>query len=143
MKYTGDGSSISPPLEWNSPPKGTKAFAVIVHHIDPEGKAKWYWTLYNIPADMRSLPAGVQGIGTTGNNSINGRAGYAPPHSKGPGNKVYVLTLYALSAPLTLSLTPAEVTRDVLLSAMEGKILASSALQVIYAREGATASVSP
>ncbi len=54
-----------------------------------------------------------------------------------------MLTLYALSTPLTLSAAPAEVTRDVLLSAMEGKILASSALQVIYAREGATASVSP
>ncbi len=69
-----------------------------MHHIDPKGKAKWYWTLYNIPRDVRSLPANVQGIGTLGNNSINGRLGYAPPHSKGPRDKAYVLTLYALSA---------------------------------------------
>ncbi len=75
MNYTGDGSSITPPLEWNSPPKGTKAFALIMHHIDPEGKAKWYWTLYNIPADVRTLTAGVQGIGILGNNSVNGRIG--------------------------------------------------------------------
>lgn len=143
VDYTGDGSSISPPLEWNSPPAGTKAFVLIMHHIDPEGKAKWYWTLYNILADVRSLPAGAQGIGTPGSNSINGRLGYSPPHSKGQGDKVYVLTLYALTTPLSLSAKPAEVTRDVLLAAMQGKILASSALQVIYARDGATASVSP
>jgi Raf kinase inhibitor-like YbhB/YbcL family protein len=134
VTFTGDGESVSPPLEWNSPPTGTKAFAVIMHHIDPEGVTKWYWTLYNIPADVRSLPADVHGIGTVGNNSINGRLGYAPPHSKGPGDKTYVLTLYALSAPLNLSVAHGEVTRDVLLSAMEGKVLASSKLQVIYAR---------
>jgi len=134
VAYTGDGTSSTPPLEWNSPPTGTKAFAVIMHHIDPEGKAKWYWTLYNIPAGVHSLPANVQGIGTLGNNSINGRVGYAPPHSKGPGDKTYVLTLYALSTPLQGLTVPAEVTRDALLAAMEGKVLATSELHVIYAR---------
>ena len=142
VEYTGDGASITPPLEWNSPPSGTKAYAVIMHHIDPEGKTKWYWTLYNIPADARNLPANVQGIGTLGNNSINGRVGYAPPHSKGPGDKTYVLTLYALSAPLTLSVAPADLTRDALLEAMRGKVLASSQLQVVYARKTDSASES-
>ncbi len=51
--------------------------------------------------------------------------------------------LYALAAPLNLSVKPAEVTRDVLLSAMQGKILAASAVQVIYARAGSNAPVSP
>ena len=142
VKYTGDGESITPPLEWNSPLTGTKAFALIMHHIDPEGRAKWYWTLYNIPENVRSLPANVQGIGTLGNNSVNGRVGYAPPHSKGPGDKVYVLSLYALATPLTVTVPAEQVTRDVLLSAMEGKILATSTLQVIHARAGATASAS-
>jgi phosphatidylethanolamine-binding protein (PEBP) family uncharacterized protein/Spy/CpxP family protein refolding chaperone len=138
--YTGDGASITPPLEWISPPGGTKAFALIMHHIDPEGKTKWYWTLYNIPPDVRSLPANVQGIGILGNNSINDKVGYAPPHSKGLGDKTYVLTLYALSAPVQPSVAPAEVTRDVLLAAMEGKIMATCAMQAVYARV-ATASV--
>jgi len=138
-EYTGDGASSTPPLEWNSPPSGTKAYAVIMHHIDPQGKTKWYWTLYNIPADVRSLPANVQGLGVLGNNSINGRVGYAPPHSKGPGDKTYVLTLYALSAPLQPGVAPAEVTRDVLLAAMKDKILASSELRVVYARGEARA----
>jgi len=134
VEYTGDGASSTPPLEWNSPPPGTKAYAVIMHHIDPQGKTKWYWTLYNIPADVRSLPANVHGVGILGNNSVNGRIGYAPPHSKGPGDKTYVLTLYALSTPLQPGVAPAEVTRDVLLAAMKDKILARSELQVVYAR---------
>ena len=49
IEFTGDGAGVTPPLEWNSPPAGTKSYAVIMHHLDPEGKTKWYWTLYNIP----------------------------------------------------------------------------------------------
>lgn len=77
--------------------------------------------------------------GAGANNSINGKVGYAPPHSKGPGDKTYVLTAYALSEPLQLTLRPSEVTRDVLLAAMKGKVLASSELRVIYARGSAKA----
>ena len=139
QEFTGDGAAATPPLEWSAPPAGTKCYALIMHHIDPEGKTKWYWTLYNIPADVGALPKNVQGIGTLGNNSVNGRTGYAPPHSKGPGDKTYVLTLYALSAPLQPAVAPAEVTRDVLLAAMKDKVLASSELQVIYARGEAAA----
>ena len=134
--FTGDGLGVTPPLEWTTPPNGTQGFAVIMHHIDPEGKTKWYWTLFNIPAEVRSLPRNVQNVGISGNNSVNEKVGYAPPHSKGPGDKTYILTLYALSAPLRISIPPAQITRDTLLAAMKDKILASSELQVIYARSG-------
>ncbi len=134
VEFTGDGAGSTPPLEWNDPPAGTKAFAVIMHHVDPQGKTKWYWTLYNIPADVRALPANVKGVGTLGNNSVNSQVGYAPPHSKGPGDKTYVLTLYALSAAIQPSVAPAEVTRDLLLAIMKDKVLAISELQVVYAR---------
>ena len=141
QEFTGDGAAATPPLEWSAPPAGTKCYALIMHHVDPEGKTKWYWTLYNIPADVSALPRNVQGIGTLGNNSVNSRIGYAPPHSKGPGDKTYVLTLYALSAPLQPAVAPAQVTRDVLLAAMKGRVLASSELPVVYARgEAAVAS---
>lgn len=139
VEYTGDGAGVTPPLEWPAAPAETKSYAVIMHHIDPEGKTKWYWTLYNIPAEVRSLPKNVQGIGTLGNNSVNGKVGYAPPHSKGPGEKTYVLTVYALSAPLQLTVPASEVTRETLLAAMKGKILASSELPVVSARGTASA----
>jgi len=136
VEFTGDGASITPPLEWSPPPSGTKAFAVIMHHIDPQGKTKWYWTLYNIPPDVRTLPANVHGIGTLGNNSVNDQIGYAPPHSKGPGDKTYILTVYALSTLVEPPVPPAEVSREVLLAAMKDKVLASSELKVVYARQG-------
>lgn len=134
VEFTGDGDSSTLPLEWTGAPADTKSYAVIMHHIDPEGKAKWYWTLYNIPADVRSLPKNVQGIGTMGNNGINRRVGYAPPHSKGPGAKTYILTAYALSAPVEISAAPTDVSREMLLAAMKDRILDSAELKVVYTR---------
>jgi len=134
VEFTGDGDSISPPLEWSGAPAGTKSFAIIMHHIDPEGQMKWYWTLYNIPADARSLPKNAHGLGTLGNNSVDRRIGYAPPHSKGPGAKTYILTAYALSAPLQIAMAPTDVNRAVLLAAIKDRILDSAELKVVYTR---------
>ena len=134
MEFTGDGNSSTLPLEWTGAPPETKSYAVIMHHIDPQGLTKWYWTLYNIPANVHSLPKNVAGIGTLGNNSVNHRAGYAPPHSKGPGPKTYILTVYALSAPVQISLPPAEVNRNVLLTAMKDIVLDSAELRLVYDR---------
>ena len=134
--YTGDGTSSTLPLEWSGAPAGTKAYALIMHHIDPEGVTKWYWTLYNIPATVQGLAKNVKGIGTLGNNSVNGRTEYAPPHSKGPGAKTYVYTLYALSAEASPHVAASEVSRDILLAAMKDKVLASAELRVVYSRDG-------
>ncbi len=143
VEFTGDGASATLPLEWSGAPADTKSFAVVMHHIDPEGKAKWYWVLYDLPASARSLPKNASGVGTVGNNSVNGRTEYAPPHSKGPGAKTYVYTLYALSAPVKLDVRPAQVSREVLLTAMKGSILATAELKVVYTRpEGAVSQVS-
>ncbi|CAN5535365.1 YHYH protein [soil metagenome] len=136
VDYTGDGSAATLPLAWSGAPAGTKSYALIMHHLDPEGKVKWYWTLYNIPADVTALPKNVKGVGTLGSNSVNPDIGYAPPHSKGPGPKTYVLTLYALSSPLEIDLAPAQVNRESLLAAMKGKILASAELHVVYSKPG-------
>lgn len=136
VEFTGDGKSISPPLEWAGAPEVTQSYALIMHHLDPSGQTKWYWTLYNLPADTRSLVKDTRGVGTMGNNSVNRRAGYAPPHSKGPGAKTYVLTLYALSEPLQISTPPEQTNRNVLLAAMKDRVLATAELKVVYTRIG-------
>jgi len=132
--YTGDGSSATLPLEWTGIPKGTQRFALIMHHVAPD-MTKWYWILYDIPATTMKLPKNVSSVGTLGNNSVNSRCEYAPPHSKGPGDKTYIYTLYALSSPIKLDIKPAKVSRDVLLAAMKGKVLASAQLSVVYTRD--------
>ncbi len=134
-EYTGDGRGATLPLAWRGAPTGTQNYVLIMHHLDPEGVAKWYWTLYDIPASVNSLPKNVSGIGKTG-TGFRGKVGYEPPHSQGPGAKTYTLTLYALSSPIRLTQAPAEVNRAVLLEAMKGKILASAELSVVYTRGG-------
>ncbi|MEI6562875.1 MAG: Spy/CpxP family protein refolding chaperone [bacterium] len=133
-EFTGDGASATLPLEWSGEPAGTKSFAVIMHHIDPQGKTKWYRILYNIPPATRSLPKNVKDVGVLGNNSVNGRIGYAPPHSKGPGPKTYVYTVYALSENPKISVAPDQVSREVLLAAMRDQILATAEMKVVYSR---------
>ena len=60
---------------------------------------------------------------------FRGKLGYEPPHSKGPGLKTYVITLYALSAPPALD-NPQKVDRQTLLAAIKCKILAHSSLRI-------------
>ena len=134
-EFTGDGVAASPPLEWTGAPAGTKSYALIMHHEAPD-QTKWYWILYNIPATVQSLPENVKGVGTLGTNSVNDRTEYAPPHSKGPGPKIYILTVYALSAPPQLTVPPSQVNREVLLAAIKDRTLGSAELQVIYTRQG-------
>jgi Raf kinase inhibitor-like YbhB/YbcL family protein len=137
--YTGDGTSSTLPLTWSGAPAGTKSFALIMHHIPGPGTVKWYWVLYDIPANVTSLPKNVRDVGILGNNSVNGRTEYAPPHSKGPGPKWYIYTVYALSEEPRLDVPPEQVDRQALLDAMKDHILASAQLRVVYSRPpGAT-----
>ncbi len=134
-EFTGDGEAATPPLEWSGAPAGTKSFALIMHHVAPD-QVKWYWVLYNIPADAKGLPRNVRDVGILGSNSVNERTAYAPPRSRGPGKKTYVLTLYALSDQVKPDIEPAQVNRTVLLAAMKDKILATAELRATYSRDG-------
>lgn len=138
MDYTGDGSGATLPLLWQGAPTGTKSYALIMDHLAPGNVMKHYWTIWDIPSSTTSLPKNVQGVGKVG-TSFKGQIGYEPPHSQGPGAKTYVLTLYALSAPLEITQSPREVNGDVMLEAMKDKVLASASLSVVYAR-GASSS---
>ena len=133
-EFTCDGVSATLPLSWSGAPEGTKSFAVVMHHIPGPSDSHWYWVLYNIPADVISLEKNTSSIGTLGNNSVNGETKYAPPCSKGPGEKLYTYTVYALSAEPTLPVPASEVSRDVLLDAIKDITLASATLNVTYTR---------
>jgi Raf kinase inhibitor-like YbhB/YbcL family protein len=135
VEYTCDGDGSTLPLAWSGAPEGTQGYAVIMSHEAPDG-IHWYWVLYNIPADVTNLPKNVTGIGTLGNNINNGLVEYSPPCSKGPGDKTYTYTVYALSAEPQISVPAEQVDRDTLLAEMEGITLASVEMNVVYAREG-------
>jgi Raf kinase inhibitor-like YbhB/YbcL family protein len=133
-EYTCDGSSATLPLAWSGAPEETKSFAVIMHHIPGPNDSHWYWVVYNIPANVTNLEKNSTGVGILGSNSVNDKTQYAPPCSKGPGEKVYTYTVYALSAEPQFTVPASDVSRDVLLDSIQDITLASAALNVTYTR---------
>lgn len=133
--FTGDGSGATLPLAWKGAPAGTTSYALIMDHEAPGNEMKGYWTMWDIPATVTSLPKNVQGVGKLG-TGFRGNVGYEPPHSKGPGEKTYVLHVYALSAAPQIREPASQVNREVLLAAIKDKILATADLHVVYARQG-------
>ncbi|MFN9594849.1 MAG: YHYH protein [Pirellulaceae bacterium] len=131
--FNGNGDGMTPPLDWTGVPEGTRSFALVMDHIDRDNYLKTYWNLYNIPADVRSLPRDVQGVGTIGATWKRDQA-YVPPHSAGGGKQTYTIHLYALSAIPELDASQGPVTREVLLKEIEPFILDSSELNVTYQR---------
>lgn len=136
-KYTADGSDVSPPLQWTDPPEGTKQFALLCDDPDAPVGIWNHWVLYGLSPDLRKLPEGMAKTeklshphATQGSNTWpkTGYWGPAPPAGK-PHR--YQFTLYALSTELDLD---PGATRDDLLSAMEGSILAKTMLEGTYSR---------
>jgi phosphatidylethanolamine-binding protein (PEBP) family uncharacterized protein len=134
VEFTGDGASASPPLAWTGIPKGTQSLVLIMHHLDPEGKTKIYWLMHDIDPQTTSVAKNATDFGKMGISTVHNRVEYAPPHSKGPGEKKYVLTLFALSAKPDLKNAAQPITAEVLLAAIKGKILGAADLSVIYTR---------
>ncbi len=133
VAFTCDGQSQSPSLAWTRGPTGTVGYAIAMHHIPGPGDTHWYWVVYNIPSTTTKVLAGGPAPGTVGTNSVNNQLAYAPPCSKGPGIKVYTLTVYALSASPSFP-SGTSVSRDVLLEAIKPITLASSSIDVTYDR---------
>jgi phosphatidylethanolamine-binding protein (PEBP) family uncharacterized protein len=133
VKFTCDGMSLSPSLSWTSGPAGTEGYAITMHHVPGPGDAHWYWVVYDIPPSVHSVPAGGPAPGSVGTNSVNSRLAYAPPCSKGPGPKLYTITVYALSRSPGFAPGSA-VSRDQLLVAIKNITLAESTIDVTYER---------
>lgn len=55
-----EGADVSPQLSWSEVPKGTRSLALSVFDPDaPTGSGFWHWAVFDLPADLRSLPAGA------------------------------------------------------------------------------------
>lgn len=132
--YTCDGSSVSPPIAWADAPAGTMSYAVTMHHIPAPGEKHVYLVLYNIPNTISNLTANSSGIGIFGINTVNGKQSYSPPCSQGPGDKLYTLTVYALSAAPKFTVAASTITMDLLLDAIKSTTLATGTMNIVYAR---------
>ena len=132
--YTCDSLGISPQIDWVNAPAGTTSFAITMHSIPPTPPNHVYMLVYNIPSSTSSFPANSTGLGIWGINTVNSQQKYTPPCSQGPGAKLYTITVYALSSPPVFAVPASQVTVDLLLSAISGKTLSSSVINVTYTR---------
>lgn len=136
-KFTCDGADTSPELAWAAPPATTQSFALIVVDRDSLfGFSFVHWVLYDLPADKRELPEGLQKQGQLPDGSRQGqndfdKTGYVGPCPPGKSAHRYVFALYALDARLNL---PAEATRRQVENALKGHILARGELIGRYRR---------
>lgn len=135
-KHTGDGSDVSPPLEWSDAPEGAKTFALIVDDPDAPRGTWVHWVLFNIPADRTDLaeaqPArgALPGGARQGKNDF-GKLGYGGPAPPPGKPHRYLFKLYALDTTLNL---PEGATKKQAEDAMKGHILAETQLIGTYGR---------
>lgn len=130
QKFTCDGSDLSPALKWNGAPPATRSFALIMDDPDAPLGTFTHWVAFDIPATQTEIAEGALSAGTSGRNS-GGKTGYMGPCPPS-GVHRYIFTLYALDVgSLKLS---AGATKEQVLAAMEGHILAQGSLMGRYGR---------
>ena len=135
QKYSCDGENVSPPLEWNGVPGGTKELALIVDDPDAPGKTWVHWVVYDLPPETTSLPENMTAkvepakLPKQGMNDFKKTAygGPCPPSA----THRYYFKVYALNDRTSFA-SPA--TKDDLLKSIEGHILAQGQLMGRYQR---------
>jgi len=133
------GQGKSPKISWTQVPAGTQAFALLLHDPEPVLNKDplqdvTHWVVYDIPGTATGLPAGLpagdqpdgtkQGMGITGQQAYFGPG---PPAGHGPHH--YTFELWALDAKLGL---PGGASRDAVMAAMKGHVLAKGYLQAAF-----------
>jgi Raf kinase inhibitor-like YbhB/YbcL family protein len=153
--------SVSPAIEWSAAPEATVTLALILHDADVPSRVTGssaagsgpaasgpddtlHWAIFNIPATASGLPEGVPHDVMLQDGSIQlkyvdgvprlaiGKIGYfgpSPPPSPLPVTHHYIFDLYALDAKLDPTLN----SRESLMKAMLGHVLAKGAYFALYA----------
>ena len=137
QKYAGRGG-VQPGFKFSNAPQGTVSYAIIFHDIDvalQNGTGDvLHWIAWNIPASANGIPEGKLPDGSVQGNNLARQPAYMGPGAPaGPRYHHYVFELYALNA--NLDLPAATATREELLKAMEGKVVAKAAYVGRYRSE--------
>jgi len=134
-KHTCDAEDLSPDLKWSGVPKEAKSLALICDDPDAPVGTWVHWVLFNIPADVTTLAAGVPSDPVLKNGARHGKndfrkLGYGGPCPPG-GTHRYFFRIYALDALLALE---SGSTKAQLVDSMRGHILAEGQLMGKYKR---------
>jgi Raf kinase inhibitor-like YbhB/YbcL family protein len=142
VKYSAEGSNVSPPLRWSGVPGEAKELVLVCEDPDaPMPPPFVHWVVRGLKPEQSELPEGVARTkqpedlagAVQGQNSRKeiGYMGPMPP--KGHGQHHYHFELFALDRPLQLDVeTPPD--RDALMKAMQGHVLAYGEVVGVYER---------
>lgn len=139
-RHTCDGEDLSPELAWSDPPPGAKSLALVMDDPDAPGGTWVHWVLYDLPPQAGRLSAGLPKNESLANGARQGacwgverfdRVGYHGPCPPPGKPHRYVFTLYALDKQLGLA---PRASKDDLLKAMSGRVLAQASLTGLYGR---------
>jgi Raf kinase inhibitor-like YbhB/YbcL family protein len=131
-EYTGEGRDVSPPLAWSGLPEGARELALVCGDPDaPTPRPFVHWVLYKIPAERSGVPEGSAAAALEGKNDFGGTGYGGPMPHRRHGTHRYRFRLCALDAELEAD---SGLTRDELLRAIEGHVLAEGELVGTYER---------
>jgi len=135
-KYTCEGADISPPLEWSGVPASAKSLALICDDPDAPVGTWLHWVLYDLQVTATDLAEKVppsESLSFGAKQGINDfkRVGYGGPCPPPGKPHRYYFKLYALDVDLVLK---PRATKQELLRAMDGHILAEAQLMGTYQR---------
>ncbi len=127
-KYTYDGQNINPSLGIENLPK--EAVSIVIIMDDPDSKIKtWvHWIMWNIKPTItikEGINQGIQGVNDFKQNRYDGPC---PPS----GSHRYFFKIYALDSFLDLA---GNSSKEDLLEAMQGHIIAAGELVGVYKKE--------
>ncbi|NPT58047.1 YbhB/YbcL family Raf kinase inhibitor-like protein [Paraburkholderia elongata] len=129
------GGNMSPALQWQNAPAGTKSYAITM--FDPDGAKGLgiaHWVLYGVAPSATGLGAGATPpAGSVAGTNRTGGLGYrgpCPPVGEVPHH--YLVQIYALDLPPDA--LPAGLTRDALQAAMKDHVLAATSIVLRYGR---------
>jgi para-nitrobenzyl esterase len=129
FEFTQYRTNTFPGLSWSAGPAATRSYVVIMQDTDfaVRGAPVLHWVLYNVPASVRKLDAGMAptanpaGSAYGPNYQGNARPYLGPRTPPGPKHH-YHLQVFALDTAVTAD--PA-ITYDALVGQMKDHVLAS------------------
>jgi Raf kinase inhibitor-like YbhB/YbcL family protein len=132
--YSAYGDGVSPPLAWTGAPAGTRSFVLLVEDPDAtSAKPYVHWMAWDVAPDRTGLPEAVAATApgmVQGRNSHGDKAWFGP-RPRGSSAHHYHFQLFALDTMLAL---PATASRNDLLKAMDGHVLAGGRLLGMFAK---------
>lgn len=134
-KYTAEGGDVSPPLQWEGVPEGTRELLLVCDDPDADAGVFTHWVAYGISPNLGGLPEGlakdtiVEGeVSVLQGLNEFGEAGYTGPQAPEDVDVVphrYFFRLFALDVELDL---PPGVLRADLRKAAKDHVIAQAEL---------------